>query len=181
MSVAVIVYNGLLELELGAALTALNLGGGEGTTRTVSRSRASVVGVGGLVTTPEVMFASLEPPRAVFVPGGPGAARLAKEPLAKTFLASQAARGAWIAASGSGLLALGAAGLLRGRDISAAPDLAEDLWDFGPSAVHTSGVAEDGGVITAPGGLGALDVALRLCVHLWGQDTSVSVAHRLGR
>ena len=181
MSVAVLVYAGVLEIELGAALTALTLTGGEGVARTVARSRASVVGAGGLVTTPEVMFAALEPPEGVFVPGGPGAARLARDPLVKAFLAAQRARGVPIAASGSGVIALGEAGLLDGRVIASAGDAADAAWGYGPADVRPIGVSDDDGVITAPGGLGALDATLRLAARLWGDLRAEETAGRLGR
>lgn len=180
MTVAVLVYAGVLEIELGASLTAFTLAGGEGVARTVARSRASVVGAGGLVTTPELMFAALSPPDAVYVPGGPGAHRLARDPLVRAFLSAQAARGVLIGASGSGLLALGEAGLLDGKAVCAPPDLEGEVRGYG-ATVHEGSVLQDGTLVTAPGGLGALDVALRLAVHLWGEGRAADTARRLGR
>lgn len=181
MSVAVLVYPGLLEIELGAALTAFTLGGGEGTARTVARSRASVVGFGGLVTTPELIFAALEPPQGVFVPGGGGAAKLSRDPLVKSFLRAQHERGARVAASGSGILALGEAGLLKGRAVATSPDLVDTVWGYNPAEVSPGGMSEDDLIVTAGGGLGALDAALALCVHFWGAETAREVGRRLDR
>ena len=181
MSVAVLVYAGMLELELGAALSVFSLAGGAGAARTVARTRASVLGAGGLVTTPEVMFAALEPPQAVFVPGGPGAAKLGRDPLVKGFLAAQRARGVPVGASGGGVLALGEAGLLAARTVVAGADLEGMVWAYGPAEVRAQGLAEDKGVLTALGGLFALDVALRLAAAVWGEEAARQAARRLGR
>lgn len=175
-----LVFAGVLEIELGAALSVFALAGGEGAARTVARSRASVVGAGGLVTTPEVMFAALAPPEAVFVPGGPGAARAARDPLVKGFLAAQRARGVPIGASGSGVLTLGEAGVLQDHTVTTSPDLADTVWGFGPADVQAGRVTEEDGLITAPGGLGALDVALRLAGRVWGEGRAADTARRLG-
>ena len=180
MSVAVLVYAGMLEIEVGAAMTVLSLTGGEDAVRTTARSRATVVGAAGLVTTPEVMFAALEPPTAVFVPGGPGATRLSKDTMVRHFLASQRARGIPIGASGSGVLALGEAGLLQDRAVSTARELADTVWGYGAAEVREDALTEEDGVITAPGGTGALRVALRIAALTWGEEQAASTARRLG-
>ncbi|AFZ68905.1 DJ-1/PfpI family protein [Deinococcus peraridilitoris] len=180
MSVAVLVYAGVLELELGAALSVFSLAGGDGATRTVARSRASVVGSGGLVTTPEVMFAALEPPEGVFVPGGVGAARMSRDPLVQSFLRAQHARGVPMAASGSGVLALGEAGLLEGLVVSTSADLEDTVWGYSPSDVLSGGLSEDSDRISSHGGLGALDAALCLAARLWGTAAATGAARRLG-
>ncbi|WP_027481568.1 DJ-1/PfpI family protein [Deinococcus pimensis] len=178
-SVAVVVFPGVLELELGAALTVFSLAGGEGTARTVARSRASIVAAGGLVTTPELMFAAVEPPGAVFVPGGPGAMRAARDPLVRTFLKAQHARGAMIAATGAGVLVLGESGLVGGMTVSAPRDLEGALTDYGAARVVTDDLSQEGGLITSPGMLGAVDAALRVVRLCWGEEREAEVSARL--
>lgn len=175
-----VVYPGLLELELGAVLTLCALAGGDGAAHTVARSRASIVTAGGLVMTPELMFAALEPPRAVFVPGGVGAARAARDPLVRNLVRAQRERGAVIGAAGSALRILGEAGLLEGRVVSTDPDLAATLAEFHPSEVRGGELSDDDGLVTARGLLGALDVGLRLVRFGWGEDREAEVRGRLG-
>lgn len=179
-SVAVPVYAEVWDLELGAALTLLRLAGGPGAAHTAARSRASVVGAGGLVTTPQLIFAALPEPAAVFVPGGPGAQKAARDPLLREFLRAQAARGVPLGASGSGVLALGEAGLLQDRVVAVSPELADTVWGFGPAELRAGGWVQDGPIVTARGGLGALDVTLALAAACWGAEAAQEAATRVG-
>lgn len=179
-SVAVPVYADLWDLELGAALTLLRLAGGAGAAHTVARSRTSVVGAGGLVTTPQLIFAALPEPAAVFIPGGPGAQKAARDPLLREFLRAQAARGIPLGASGSGVLALGEAGLLKDRVVAVTAELADTAWGFAAGEVRAGGWAQDGPIVTARGGLGALDVTLALAALVWGEAAAQDAAGRVG-
>jgi cyclohexyl-isocyanide hydratase len=172
--VAVPVYAGVSELELGIMVTVCRLCGGPDTVRTVSRSRASIVTAGGLVSTPHVLYAALPEPAAVLVPGGPGALKAARDPLLRSFLAAHAPLPT--GASGSGLLLLGEAGTLRGREVGGPADLADTLWGHGVKDVRAGGTVTDAGLCTAPGGLPALHVA----AALWGPDAAAEAARRLG-
>lgn len=176
--VALPVYAGVSELELGIMVAVCRLCGGEGAARTVSRSRASIVTAGGLVSTPHVLYAALPDPAALLLPGGPGAAKAARDPLLREFLTRHAAIPT--AASGSGLLLLGGAGLLRGRVVGGPADLADTLWGHSPDDVRPGEVVTDGELTTTPGGLPALHAALAVAAHVWGEDAAREAAGRLG-
>ncbi|WP_034383845.1 DJ-1/PfpI family protein [Deinococcus sp. YIM 77859] len=176
--VALPVYAGVSELELGLMVTVCRLCGGEGVARTVNRSRASIVTAGGLVSTPHVLYAALPEPAALLLPGGPGAQKAARDPLLREFLARHA--GLPTGASGSGLLLLGAAGCLRDRVVGGPAELGDTLWGYGPAEVRAGAVVTDGLLTTAPGGLLALRAALAVAAHLWGEETARDAARRLG-
>lgn len=177
--VAVPVYAGVSELELGLMLTICRLCGGEGQAVTVNRTRASIVAAGGLVTTPGVVYAALPEVSAILVPSGPGAAKAARDPLLRAFLHAHASLPC--GASGSGLLLLGEAGTLRGREVGGPADLADTLWNFEVADVRPGQSVTDGPLCTAPGGLRALDAALHVATALWGADAAQDAARRLGR
>ncbi|GAA5511713.1 hypothetical protein Dcar01_00426 [Deinococcus carri] len=176
--VAIPVYADVSELELGLMVAVCRLCGGEGATRTVNRSRASIVTAGGLVSTPHVLYAALPEPAGLLLPGGPGAQKAARDPLLREFLARHAALPT--GASGSGLLLLGEAGVLRDRVVGGPADLADTLWGHAPAEVRPGEVVTDGPLTTTPGGLPALHAALAVAAHLWGEEAARDAARRLG-
>ncbi|GGO31301.1 DJ-1/PfpI family protein [Deinococcus humi] len=176
--VAVPVYAGVSELELGIMVTVCRLCGGDGAAITVNRSRASIVTAGGLVSTPHVLYAALPEPAALLLPGGPGALKAARDPLLKAFLTSHAALP--IGASGSGVLLLGEAGVLTGREVGGPADLADTLWGHGVAEVHPGAVWTDAQLCTTAGGFPALHAALHVAAALWGVEAAADAARRLG-
>ncbi|WP_119674897.1 transcriptional regulator [Deinococcus sp. RM] len=176
--VAIPVYAGVSELELGVMVSVLRLCGGEGCVRTVNRSRASIVTAGGLVSTPHVLFAALPEPAALLIPGGPGAAKTARDPLLQGFLRSHAAL--TTGTSGSGLLLPGEAGTLDGRVLGGPAELADTLWGFTPADVRPGEVVTDGALCSAPSGFAALHAALHVASALWGEQAARDAAARLG-
>lgn len=115
--VAIPVYAGVSELEVGLMVGVCRLCGGPEAVRTVNRSRASIVTAGGLVMTPHVLYAALPEPAALLLPGGPGATRASHDPLLRGFL--QAHSGLFTGASGSGLLLAGEGGCSVGAKLAA--------------------------------------------------------------
>ncbi|CAM3894178.1 DJ-1/PfpI family protein [Deinococcus frigens] len=176
--VALPVYAGVSELELGIMVTVCRLCGGEGAAMTVNRSRASIVTAGGLVSTPHVLYAALPEPAALLLPGGPGALKAARDPLLKSFLAAHADLP--VGASGSGLLLLGEAGVLTGREVGGPADLADTLWGHGVQDVHGGEVWTDAQLCTTPGGFPALHAALHVAAVVWGAAAAADAARRLG-
>lgn len=176
--VALPVYAGVSELELGVMVTVCRLCGGEGAALTVNRSRASIVTAGGLVSTPHVLYAALPEPAALLLPGGPGALKAARDPLLKAFLSSHASLP--IGASGSGLLLLGEAGVLTGREVGGPADLTDTLWGHGAADVHPGEVWTDASLCTTPGGFPALHAALHVAAAVWGAEAAADAARRLG-
>lgn len=176
--VAIPVYAGISELELGLMVTVCRLCGGPEAARTVNRSRASIVTAGGLVMTPHVLYAALPEPAGLLLCGGTGAAKAARDPLLKGFLAAHAALPT--GASGSGVLLLGEAGALQGRVVGGPESLADTLWGYSPAEVLAGKAQLDHNLLSTPAGLPALQAALHVASALWGEDAAQDAAHRLG-
>lgn len=176
--VAIPVYAGVSELELGVMMTVCRLCGGEGASLTVNRSRASIVTAGGLVSTPHVLYAALPEPAGLLLPGGPGAARVSRDPLLRAFLAGHAALPT--GASGSGALLCGEAGTLTGRVVGGPADLSDTLWGFGVAGVQAGQVVTDGPLMTTPAGLPALQAALHVAARVWGEEAAAQAAAQIG-
>ena len=176
--VAIPVYAGVSELELGVMMTVCRLCGGEGAALTVNRSRASIVTAGGLVSTPHVLYAALPEPAGLLLPGGPGAARASRDPLLRAFLAAHAALPT--GAVGSGTLLCGEAGTLTGRVVGGPADLGDTLWGFGVAGVQAGQVVTDGGLMTTPSGLPALQAALHVAARVWGEAAAAQAAEQIG-
>lgn len=175
--VAIPLYAGISELELGIMVSVCRLCGDEHSAVTVNRSRASIVTAGGLVSTPHVLYAALPKPSALLIAGGPTAAKAARDPLLKQFLAAH--QHLPTGASGSGLLLLGEAGVLRGKKVGGPPELADTLWGYEVADVQ-AGQVIDPPLCTVLAGLYALNAALYVAAQVWGQDAAAEAAHRLG-
>ena len=104
--------------------------------------------------------------RTVIVPGGPGRPH-DQRPATGHALRAAAARGARIAASGSGTFVLAAAGLLTGRRATTRHDLAADMRRRFPRvAVDTSApTVVDGGIRTCAGGATTREMCQELARH----------------
>lgn len=176
--IAVPVYAGVSELELSLMLSLARVCASEDAVKTVNRSRASIVTAGGLVTTPHFMYTTLPAPAALFVPGGPGAARASRDPLLKAFL--QAHRELPTGVSGSGLLLAGESGRLEGRTVGSPPDLVDTVWGYDPADVRAGEVVQDGTLWTTPSGLPALHAAVAVARVLWGEEGVSAAVKRLG-
>lgn len=100
----------------------------------------------------------------VVLPGGmPGAAALRDDPAVQQLLKRQHAAGRAVAAICAAPIALGAAGLLQGREATCYPGFEDGLTGAIPS---TATVVEDGNVITSRGPGTALAFALALVSRL---------------
>ena len=92
--VAIVVYPGVSELELGLMLGLLLPLGAPGTAGTpeaagltVARSRGSVMCAGGLVCTPQLIVAAAPRLSGILIPGGTGAQKAGRDPAVRDFLA----------------------------------------------------------------------------------------------
>nr|WP_221276906.1 DJ-1/PfpI family protein [Deinobacterium chartae] len=188
MNVAVLVFAGVSELDLG---TLLGLFGraGERTTEpqgprllevyTLARSRASVQGTAGLVLTPQYALAAAPDPQLIVVPGGSGAERAARDPQLRAYLSQHAGKD--LAAIGGGALLLGEAGLLADQVVTARGGLAERLWSYQPAEVRG-----DLEVVHAPGrhfaqsGLAGVRLTLDLIAQQLGEEAALEVARSVG-
>lgn len=125
-----------------------------------------------------MLFAALPEPAALLIPGGPGAAKAARDPLLQGFLRAHAAL--TTGTSGSGLLLPGEAGTLDGRVLGGPAELADTLWGFTPADVRPGEVVTDGALCSAPAGFAALHAALHVTSALWGDEAARDAAERLG-
>lgn len=176
--VAVPVYAGVSELELSLMMSLARVCAGPDAVKTVNRSRASIVTAGGLVTTPHFMYTTLPTPAALFLPGGPGAAKAARDPLLKTFL--QAHQHLPTGISGSGVLLAGESGLLTNRVVGTPPELVDTVWGYGPADVRAGEIVQDGGLCSTPSGLPALHAAFAVASALWGVEVASEAVGRFG-
>lgn len=176
--VAIPVYAGVSELELSLMISLARVCAGPDAVKTVNRSRASIVTAGGLVTTPHYMYSTLPAPAALFIPGGPGATKAARDPLLKTFLHTH--RHLPTGISGSGLVLAGEGGLLENRVIGSSAELVDTVWAYNPADIRAGEVVQDGGVVSTPSGLFALHAAFALASALWGEEVTRGAVERLG-
>lgn len=165
--IAVVVYPGVSELDLGALLSGA-AAPGLPAALTVARSRQSLRAAAGLIFTPGLMYAAVPAVRAVLIPSGDLGAlnRLARDPHTTRFLQEQLRRGSVLAACGSGALLLARAGFLLGAEVGtdaqASQELQGALLDAGARQLRPGELVPHGSLLTGPGGLHALELAARL-------------------
>ncbi len=140
----------------------------------VWKDREAVVSSTGLKLRADVAFDNCPPLDVVCVPGGVGVNRLLADEATLSFLRRQAAAARFTTSVCTGALALGAAGLLRGRRATthwASHDL---LAAFG--AIPTPGrVVRDGNLMTGGGVTAGIDFALTLVAELAGAETAQAI------
>ena len=190
LQVGVLLYAGVSELEVGLMLgllqhlgEAARVGTPGAVAVTLARSRGSVVCAGGLVSTPQLIFAAAPPLAGVLIPGGLGAQKAGRDPAAREFLQQRAALGVPLGVCGSGLLLAGEAGLLQSRLLGCPPELSDTVWGYSPADLNSGEtVADETGpaLDTGPGGLNALQITLRLAARLWPAAAVAQAAQNVG-
>ena len=189
MRIAILAYHDVLELDLvgphtvfrTASRYSLEAGGSELEVFTVARSRASIVGAGGLVMTPNFAFMGAPDPDVLVVPGGPGAEKAGKDAVTRSYLREQAARVQVLAGVSTGALTLGEAGLLEGLTVTTWPPRLEQLWGYNPADVTEQRVVKnDGGRYFAAEVSAGLDVALEIVSDVIGREVALKTASHLG-
>jgi transcriptional regulator GlxA family with amidase domain len=130
---------------------------------TLSKTRASIRGAGGLVMTPTFAFAGAPEPDILVVPGGLGAEKISKDVQTKEYLRAQAARVRFLVSISSGALLLGEANLLTDLDVTTTPALAETIWKYNPGNVFETRASKNpNGRWFAASGLAGIELALEL-------------------
>jgi transcriptional regulator GlxA family with amidase domain len=130
---------------------------------TLSKTRASIRGAGGLVMTPTYAFAGAPEPDILIVPGGLGAEKISKDVQTKEYLRAQAARVKFLVSISSGGLVLGEAGLLTDLDVTTTPALSETIWKYNPGNVLETQVCKNPkGRWFAASSIAGLELALEL-------------------
>lgn len=190
--VAILVYPGVNELELGlmlGLLSPLGLPGSVGTpgaaALTVARSRGSVLCAGGLVCTPQLIFAAAPPLAGILVPGGLGAQKAGRDPAVRAVLAQAQAELLPIGVCGSGLLLAGEAGLLADRVVGCPAGLLDTVWGYLPADLQPDRAVSDtqegkAALYSGPGGLKAVTVILNLAAQVWGRPRAQQAAEQAG-
>ena len=113
----------------------------------------------------------------VILPGGmPGSTNLRDHPGVRELIKKQHADGRCLAAICAAPIALGAAGVLEGKNATSYPGLEDQL----PGATYREDrVVADGTVITSRGVGTSLDFALELVARLQGNDVAASLKDRM--
>lgn len=106
----------------------------------------------------------------VILPGGmPGSTRLRDHTKVKSLLQTQAAQGGRIGAICAAPIALGAAGLLKGKKATSYPGFEKELTG---ATVLQDRVVRDGNLITSRGPGTAMEFALEIVADLKGKETA---------
>ncbi|MDF1564811.1 MAG: DJ-1/PfpI family protein [Deltaproteobacteria bacterium] len=168
--VCMVMADGFEEIEAVTIVDVLRRAGIEVTVlgltgrRVMGAHRIPLEADGVLAEAPEV------PWDLVVLPGGmPNAATLRDSEPLRAFLGAQASRGGRIGAICAAPIALGAAGLLEGKQATCYPGFEEGLLGASPSAER---VVRDGSVLTSRGPGTAMEFALALVEELAGAETA---------
>ena len=190
--VAILVYPGVSELELGLMLGLLSPLGTRGSVGTpgaavltAARSRGSVLCAGGLVCTPQLIFAAAPPLAGLLIPGGLGAHKAGRDPAVRAVLAQAQAGRVPVGICGSGLLLAGEAGILADRVLGCPAPLADTVWGYLPADLQPDRAVSDvqagrAAMYSGPGGLKATAVILSLAAQVWGVERARQAAERAG-
>jgi transcriptional regulator GlxA family with amidase domain len=173
-TIAFVVYPGVTLLELDASLgflRGLMVRGYE--TRTVGASTDPILTDTRLRIRASAAFADVPSADVVVVPGASGLPALATLADASLLhaITNLAATASITVSIGTGSLLLAAAGLLRGRTAATHRSYAAVLAALGAQPTDERW-HDDGDVVTAAGGSGALDVALHLLARLGSRGQS---------
>lgn len=165
---AMLIYPGMVALDLVGPMTALNLTGG--TIDLVWKNREPVANDLGLPIAATCDFASC--PRdvdAFVVPGGlGGTTTLLDDAESLDFIREMSGSACYVTAICTGTLLLGAAGVLKGKRATSHWYCLDMLALFGATPVKER-VVEDGNVITG-NGTGSLDFGLTLSARIRGEE-----------
>jgi transcriptional regulator GlxA family with amidase domain len=186
--VVVIAYEELDLLDVAAPLAVFSSAGRRWNFRPY---KVTVVGTGsGLISTRDQLrieaaepISAAAPADIVLLPGGYGARRWLQEPTHLTELNRLAAGAEWIAAVGSGVLPVLAAGLLPEGQVSASADLAstsEAQPFLGQLDTAERGVLASGRVLSVARSAGAVELSLAIVRNTLGPKLVAMVRSELG-
>lgn len=184
MRVAILLFQNVLELDAVGPhtifRTAARYAPEPVDVTTVGRSRAPVVGSGGMVVVPNLAFAASPEFDVLVVPGGPGADAAGRDPPTVAFLQAAAGRARVVASVCTGAMTLGGAGLLRGLVATTWAGRLEDLWLHDPKDVVAARVVRNPGGRYVGGGVTAgIDVALAILHDAFGPEVARATAEHV--
>ncbi|AKC83280.1 glutamine amidotransferase [Verrucomicrobia bacterium IMCC26134] len=175
-TVLVILPEGFEELEAVAPIDVLRRAGVSVTVAALGSDRR-VTGRNAMVMEADCLLAELPSPPptadALFLPGGPGVARLRADPRVRALVLQHHTAGAWIAAICAAPVVLHDAGLLAGRRYTAHPSVAGELT----AILASERTVIDGKILTSRGAGTALDFGLALVAQLTSPATATEI-HR---
>jgi len=144
----------------------------------VWKNRDSVVSSTGLRLQPDLAFDECPQLDVLCVPGGAGVNALLLDDQLLDFLRGQAAGATFVTSVCSGALALGAAGLLRGRRATTHWTVLDLLAAFGAIPTHAR-VVRDGALMTGGGVTAGIDFALTLVAEMAGREAAEAIQLQL--
>jgi transcriptional regulator GlxA family with amidase domain len=148
---------------------------------TLSKTRASIRGAGGLIMTPTYAFAGAPEPDILVVPGGLGAEKISKDVQTKEYLRAQAARVKFLVSISSGAMLLGEANLLTDLDVTTTPALAETIWKYNPgNVIGASASKNPNGLWFAASALAGIELALEIVTLEFGAEIAGKTSTNLG-
>ena len=173
-TVAMLVYPGIVLLDLVGPQTALKVAGCE--IALVARTTAPVATDVEVAVSPSVAFAdSAAAPDVLLVPGGlAGTVQAMADPETIEWLRSRGTAAAWVTSVCTGSLLLGAAGLLRGYRATSHWAVRDLLSQLGATP-DAGRVVEDRNRLTGGGVTAGLDLGLTLVERLFDRERAERV------
>jgi putative intracellular protease/amidase len=141
---------------------------------TVASAAGGSISADGLVFAELIPLASVRRCDVLCIPGGPGIAAAIEDPVFMKEIRRLAEGARYLTAVCVGSLALGAAGLLKGRRAACHWAWRDRLAAFG-AIPDTGRVVRDGNVLTGGGVTAGIDFALTLAAELAGAETAQAI------
>jgi len=138
------------------------------------KTRAPVMSSRGLAIVPTTTFADCPPLDLICVPGGSGVNAILGDRESLDFLRRVAAGARYVTSVCTGALALGAAGLLRGKRATTHWMSHDKLRAFGAEPVEAR-VVVDGDLITGGGVTAGIDFGLTVAAAVAGRRTAEAI------
>lgn len=142
--------------------------------RVMAKTLAPIRDVQGLILTPEVSIAEAPKPDVLLVPGGYGQQDLMDDEEVLSLIREQADSGRIVLSVCTGALLCGAAGILRGRQVTT-HWAAWDLLPYYGAVPARSRVVVDGNLVSAAGVTAGLDGALVVASLLRGNAVAEEI------
>ncbi len=142
--------------------------------RLIWKSLEPVKAGGGMLLTPDTIFADCPQLNLICVPGGAGMNPLLNDAETLDFVRAQASGAEYVTSVCTGSLVLGAAGLLNGKRATCHWMSLHMLEAFGATPVAER-VVRDGNIITGGGITAGIDFALAVAAEVLGEDTGRAI------
>lgn len=173
MDIAILLFDDLTALDAVGPYEVLKLIPGA-RVRFVAKKPGPQRMSGGLVLVAEESLDEVMLPDIVVIPGGPGAAAVARDAEVLRWLATVHLTSRWTVSVCTGALILGAAGLLRGLKATTHWMALEALRNFGAEPQASRCVREDK-ILTAAGVSAGIDMALTLVALECGDTAAQAI------